>query len=133
MVAGILEKSKRLRWILCIVILRNSCFQAARGCGTARNEGANSGAKVLLCLPKPSGYIGRLQERNRIRPDPEARKKELELQRGGRGTLFGGRRFQHRRCHRPRERRPRIIRALELALYRLGLSRRADRRTGIMP
>src|ERR1700687_4040047 len=40
MVAGILEKSKRLRWILCFAILRNSCFQAAWGCGTERDEGA---------------------------------------------------------------------------------------------
>src|ERR1700730_17545720 len=47
MVAGILEKSKRLRWILCFAILRNSCFQAAWGCGTERDDGAKNRATTI--------------------------------------------------------------------------------------
>jgi hypothetical protein len=52
MVAGILEKSKRLRWIIFFAILGDSCFQAAWGCVQRGMRAQKCRAEITAMLAK---------------------------------------------------------------------------------
>src|SRR6266496_2986235 len=77
MVAGILEKSKRLRKVLCFAILGNSLLSGSRGAAIQRGmKGAKRGAKRLL--------VGVYAEKERGHPQGHA------CPRAPRATLSAG-------------------------------------------
>ncbi len=85
-------------------------------------------------IPAAGGILAAYKSEIESAPDPEARRKELELQFAEVGGPYSAAaNFNIDDVIDPRETRPRIIRALELALHRRTVPAAPTRRTGIMP